>query len=143
MNINEILENAKFSRIESSVSTYSVFSAYSVFYDTLSEVSNRLFSKSKQTPKIHPEPRRPWWDSKCNAVVHQARRALREWQSAPLSVQKREAWHKAEAVKRRYINSAKRGRGDRIYPIWTQLAIHQRYGVLLKECWANIQTATH
>ena len=82
--------------------------AYTYFYDALLQSSNKNFRKSSSTPRSRPEPRRPWWDKKCNMVVNAARKAYRKWRDSPLSVEKRENWKKAEAVKRRHIIQAKK-----------------------------------
>lgn len=57
---------------------------------------------------LRKENRRPWWNKQCYAVIHGVRKAYREWRDSPLSAEKTEAWRRAEAVKRKRINKAKR-----------------------------------
>ena len=82
--------------------------AYSIFYDILMESSNGVFRKSSSAPRPRQEPRKPWWDKTCNAAVHTARKAYREWRDSPLSIEKRMIWQQAEAQKRKHIIQAKR-----------------------------------
>jgi hypothetical protein len=64
----------------------------------------------KTTPSLHPpkEPRRPWWNQECESAVEKVKQAEREWRRSPLSSDKRSAWKKADAAKKRLIISAKR-----------------------------------
>jgi hypothetical protein len=57
---------------------------------------------------LQKENHRPWWNKDCYAVLRWARKAYTESRDSPLSADKREVWRRAEALKRKYINQAKR-----------------------------------
>lgn len=114
MNTNEILENAEFCRIESFVS------AYSVFYDTLSVVSNRLlFANQNQFPKFNQN------HVGLGGIGNVTRLCTRPEKlyvngSPHLYQSKREKPStKLKLLKGDILTQPKRGRGDHIYPVWT------------------------
>lgn len=84
--------------------------AYQSFHNALIAASTHHFKRSdpSSSPPPQSERRRPWWDKNCNAVVHAAKKAFKEWRDSPLSQEKRTSWKKADAIKRRHILKAKR-----------------------------------
>ncbi len=63
--------------------------------------SNSTFCKSTQNQSSLKEPRRPWWNKSCQAAVFVTKKGKKEWRRSPLSLVKRTAWKKAEAVKKK------------------------------------------
>ncbi|KAI9556127.1 hypothetical protein GHT06_018700 [Daphnia sinensis] len=81
-----------------------------IFTDGIEKGNNQCFRKTNpaRQPKTHKGPARPWWNEACLKAVKEARKFFREWKDSPLSLNKREAWKKAEAKKRRIILTAKK-----------------------------------
>lgn len=82
--------------------------AMEAFMSGLEVANAKNFKKSGNKVRINTEPNRPWWNVKCRKLVKRAQEALTEWKRNPLSTEKRAAWRKAEALKKRGIIAAKR-----------------------------------
>jgi ribonuclease HI/endonuclease/exonuclease/phosphatase family metal-dependent hydrolase len=81
--------------------------AYEAFTETLMTASKSCFRKTK--PQVsNREPGRPWYSPECKKQVAIARRTQKEWLKDPLNVQKRMAWNRAEAKKKKMILKEKR-----------------------------------
>jgi acyl-CoA reductase-like NAD-dependent aldehyde dehydrogenase len=82
--------------------------AYNRFMEAILASSNSTFRKSTQNQSSLKEPRRPWWNENCQAAVSAAKKAEKEWRRSPLSLTKRTAWKKAEAVKKKNDHQRKK-----------------------------------
>jgi hypothetical protein len=78
------------------------------FMYAITAANEKNFKKTTQS--LHPpkEPRHPWWNQECESAVEKVKQAEREWRRSPLSSDKRSAWKKADAAKKRLIISTKR-----------------------------------
>ena len=99
--LSKALNDLSFSSISDPVSAFPIFTREILIS------SNRHFRKRNPFPKPKPESCRPWWSEECKNLIKEARVAFRNWRDAPLSPEKRAAWCKAEAKKRKLINQAK------------------------------------
>jgi hypothetical protein len=76
--------------------------------NSIISASDTNFKKSDPSILLPKEPRRPWWNSACETAVKNVKQAEKEWRHSPLSSEKRAAWKKADAVKKRLIIAAKK-----------------------------------
>ena len=76
--------------------------------DSIIAASDTIFKKPAPSSLPPKEPRRPWWNSACETAVKNVKQAEKEWRRSPLSSEKRAAWKKADAVKKRLIIAAKK-----------------------------------
>jgi hypothetical protein len=81
---------------------------YDIFTDSIQSSSKKLFRLSHPCAKSPKEPRRPWWNDDCQKAVASAKKAEKEWRINPLSSEKRTAWKRAEATKKRLIIKSKK-----------------------------------
>ncbi len=100
--IEKTLTNANFSSITAPEP------AYQLFRDAILDASNIIFSKSQPNKSLKAEPCRPWWNADCKRAVASARKALSLWRTDPCSKEKRAAWQKEDAIKRKIIIQAKK-----------------------------------